>query len=252
MQLMSTAHVTRHAVITGASSGIGAACALRLARDSWDLTIGARRLDRLQSVASQSGAKAVPLDVTDTASVDGFCSAVPRCSLLVLCAGGALGLDAVANADERDWQEMWEVNVIGSLRMVQRLLPELIDSGDGQIVFMGSIAGHQPYPGGGGYNAAKFAVHALRDVLRLELVGQPVRVTEIAPGMVKTDFSEVRFRGDRSRADAVYAGVEALTAEDIADCVAWVCSRPSHVNIDQLVIQPRDQADARTVHRRTE
>lgn len=243
--------MTRHAVITGASSGIGAASSVRLARDGWSLTIGARRIERLRRVADSSGAEARALDVTDPLSVDRFCGAVGECSLLLLCAGGALGLESVADADEHDWQRMWDTNVMGSLRVVQRLLSKLLASGDGQIVFMGSIAGHEPYVGGGGYNAAKFAVRAMRDVLRLELVGQPVRLTEISPGMVETDFSTVRFRGDRARADAVYAGVEALTAEDVAECVAWVSNRPSHVNIDRLVVQPRDQGDARTVHRRT-
>jgi NADP-dependent 3-hydroxy acid dehydrogenase YdfG len=147
---------------------------------------------------------------------------------------------------------MWDVNVMGSLRVVQRLLPALLASGDGQIVFLGSVAGHQAYAGGGGYNAAKFAVRAMRDVLRLELVGQPVRISEVVPGMVRTEFSEVRFGGDSAKADAVYAGMEPLTADDVADCVAWIASRPSHVNIDRLVVQPRDQADARTVHRRPE
>lgn len=241
-----------HAVVTGASSGIGAACATRLAGEGWSLTIGARRADRLAEVAARSGATPLTLDVTDTASVASFCASVPACSLLVLCAGGALGLDPVADADEDDWQRMWEVNVMGSLRVVQRLLPLLIASGDGQIIFMGSVAGHQAYVGGGGYNAAKFAVRAMRDVLRLELVGQPLRISEIIPGMVDTEFSQVRFKGDVARAASVYSGVDALTAEDIADCVAWVASRPSHVNIDRLFVQPRDQADARAVHRRTE
>jgi NADP-dependent 3-hydroxy acid dehydrogenase YdfG len=244
--------VTGPAVITGASSGIGAACAVRLAADGWDLTIGARRLDRLQEVADRSGARASELDVTGLASVDRFCDSVSSCSLLVLCAGGALGLDSVAEGREEDWRRMWDVNVMGSLRVVQRLLPALLASGDGQIVFLGSVAGHQAYAGGGGYNAAKFAVRAMRDVLRLELVGQPVRISEVVPGMVRTEFSEVRFGGDSAKADAVYAGMEPLTADDVADCVAWIASRPSHVNIDRLVVQPRDQADARTVHRRPE
>jgi NADP-dependent 3-hydroxy acid dehydrogenase YdfG len=241
---------TRHAVITGASSGIGAATADRLAEDGWRLTIGARRADRLAEVAERTGARSHALDVTDAASVEAFCAGVPDCSLLVLSAGGAFGLDPVAEARVEDWQRMWDVNVIGTLRVVQRLLPKLLASGDGHIVFLGSIAGRQPYVGGGGYNATKSAVRAMRDVLRLELVGQPVRLTEVAPGMVKTDFSEVRFDGDRERAAAVYEGVDALTAEDIADCVGWAASRPSHVNIEQIVVQPRDQADARTLHRR--
>lgn len=247
---MGRAQLNGHAVITGASSGIGAACAARLAADGRPLTIGARRLDRLRRVAQNTNANAVELDVTRPDSVDRFCAAVDACSLLVLSAGGAWGVDSIADADEQDWQRMWETNVMGSLRLVRRLLPQLIASGDGHIVFIGSIAGEQPYPGGGGYNAAKFGVRAMRDVLRLELLGDPVRVSEIAPGMVKTEFSETRFRGDRARAAAVYQGVDALTAEDIADCVAWVVSRPSRVNIDRLIVQPRDQADARTINRR--
>lgn len=242
--------MTRHAVVTGASSGIGAATVRRLAADGLRLSIGARRYDRLLELADATGAEPHALDVTERRSVAAFCDAVPECSLLVLCAGGAIGLDPVASAHERDWQWMWETNVMGSLRMVQQLLPKLLDSGDGQIIFMGSIAGTQPYPGGGGYNAAKSAVHALREVLRLELVGRPVRVTEIAPGMVQTDFSEVRFRGDAERAAAVYEGVTPLTADDIAECVSWVAARPSHVNVEHLVVQPRDQADARTIARR--
>jgi len=190
------------------------------------------------------------LDVTLAASADAFCDQIAGCSLLVLSAGGAFGLDSIAEANEDDWQQMWEVNVMGSLRLIQRLLPRLVQSGHGHVVFLGSIAGRQPYPGGGGYNAVKFAVRAMRDVLRLELVGQPVRVTEIAPGMVKTPFSEVRFKGDRDRAAAVYEGVDALLPEDIADCISWVASRPAHVGIEELVVQPLQQADARTVHRR--
>ncbi|MQA73717.1 MAG: SDR family NAD(P)-dependent oxidoreductase [Solirubrobacterales bacterium] len=238
----------RYAVISGASSGIGAATAVRLADDGWDVTIGARREDRLREVAARSGARAFALDVTDPASADPFCDRIDDCALLVLSAGGALGLDAIAEADEDDWQQMWQVNVMGSLRLIQRLLPKLVQSGSGHIILLGSIAGRQPYVGGGGYNAVKFAVRAMRDVLRLELLGQPVRVTEIAPGMVKTPFSEVRFKGDRARAAAVYQGVDALLPEDIAECIAWVASRPPHVAIEQLVVQPLQQADARTVH----
>jgi hypothetical protein len=204
----------------------------------------------LEAIARDTGATALTLDVTDTASVDAFCTSVETCDLAVLCAGGAHGLDPIAAAHEPDWDWMWQTNVMGSLRVVQRLLPKLIESGDGHIIFMGSIAGRQPYAGGGGYNAAKFAVRAIRDVLRLELLGEPVRITEIAPGMVQTEFSDVRFRGDKERAAAVYDRLVPLTGEDIAECVSWIAGLPSHVNIEQLVVQPRDQADARTVARR--
>lgn len=239
------------AVVTGASSGIGAATATRLAADGFDLVLGARRLDRLQAVAEPLGAAALPLDVTDPDSVAAFCGQVPECALLVNNAGGALGRDAIADADEADWQAMYDSNVLGVLRMTKALLPKLVASGDGHVVTIGSIAAHEPYPGGGGYNAAKFAVRAVMSVLRQELLGEPVRVTEIDPGMVETEFSLVRFGGDQAKADAVYDGMTPLRAEDIADCVAWAATRPSHVNIDQIVVLARDQAGATKVHRRT-
>ena len=239
------------AVITGASSGIGAATATRLAAEGFDVVVGARRLDRLRAVAEPLGALALTLDVTDPASVEAFCAQIPDCSLLVNNAGGALGRDPIAEADEDDWQAMYDSNVLGVLRMTKALLPKLVASGDGHVVTIGSIAAHEPYPGGGGYNAAKFAVRAVMSVLRQELLGEPVRVTEIDPGMVETEFSLVRFGGDQAKADAVYDAMTPLTAADIADCVAWVATRPSHVNIDQIVILARDQAGATRVHRRT-
>lgn len=239
------------AVVTGASAGIGAATARHLAADGWQVVVGARRVDRLQEVAEPIGARALPLDVTDSASVHAFCSQLDTCNLLVNNAGGALGLDPIAEADDERWRWMFEANVLGTVRMTRTLLPKLIASGDGHVVVIGSIAGLEPYPGGAGYNAAKFAEHALTRVLRIELLGQPVRVTEVCPGMAETEFSLVRFDGDEQRAASVYTGVEALTADDIADCVAWAASRPSHVNIDQIVVMPRDQAGASRVHRRT-
>lgn len=238
------------AVVTGASSGIGAATAARLAATGWDVVIGARRLDRLDAVAEATGARALPLDVTDDASVAAFAEAVGDCALLVNNAGGAIGLEPVAAADLQDWQAMYDTNVLGVARVTQALLPALVASGRGHVVTIGSIAGLEPYPGGGGYNAAKHAVRAVMEVLRMELVGQPVRVTEIDPGMVETEFSVVRFRGDEARAASVYRGVEALTADDIAECVGWAAERPDHVNIDRIVVKPRDQATATLVHRR--
>lgn len=238
------------AVVTGASSGIGAATATRLAAEGWDVVVGARRLDRLAAVAESIGARALPLDVTDAASVAAFCAEVPSCSLLVNNAGGARGIEPVAEADEAAWQWMFDANVLGMTRVTKALLPKLVASGDGHIVLVGSIAGLEPYPGGAGYNAAKFGAHAVRRVLRMELLGQPVRVTEIDPGMVDTEFSTVRFGGDAERAAKVYAGMTPLTADDVADCIAWSATRPSHVNIDQIVVLPRDQAGARQVHRR--
>jgi NADP-dependent 3-hydroxy acid dehydrogenase YdfG len=238
------------AVVTGASSGIGAATARALAADGWDVVVGARRIDRLEEVAAAVGGRAHALDVTDGASVDAFVAAVPECRLLVNNAGGALGLTSVAEADESQWQMMYDTNVLGVVRVTKGLLGALEASGDGQVVTIGSIAAHEPYPGGAGYNAAKFAVRAVMSVLRQELLGRPVRVCEIDPGMVETEFSLVRFEGDADRAAKVYEGVTPLTADDIAECVRWVASRPGHVNIDQMIVLARDQAGARQVHRR--
>jgi len=238
------------AVVTGASSGIGAATARALAEAGFDVVLGARRADRLAEVAAEFGGTALPLDVTDEQSVADFAAKVDQCSVLVNNAGGAFGLDSIAGADLDLWQRMYDVNVLGTARITKALLPKLVESGDGQVVVIGSIAGHQPYPGGGGYNAAKHAEAAITRVLRMELLGQPVRVCEIDPGMVETEFSLVRFEGDQDRADAVYAGMTPLVAADIADAIAWVATRPAHVNIDQLTITPRDQAGAQLVHRR--
>jgi NADP-dependent 3-hydroxy acid dehydrogenase YdfG len=238
------------AVITGASSGIGAATARALHGAGFDLVLGARRLDRLAAVAEPLGARFLPLDVTDTASVEAFAAELEGCRVLGNNAGGALGLTPVAEADEAQWRWMYEANVLGVLRMTRTLLPRLLASTDGHVVTIGSIAGHEPYPGGAGYNAAKFGVRAVMSVLRQELLGHPVRVTEIDPGMVETEFSLVRFEGDAKRAAAVYEGVEALTADDVAECVAFAVTRPSHVNIDSMLVMPRDQAGARQVHRR--
>ena len=237
------------AVVTGASSGIGAATARRLAAEGFDVVVGARRADRLQAVADEVGGRALPLDVTDAESVAAFCAAVPECRVLVNNAGGALGRDAVADADEEEWRWMYDANVLGVMRMTKALLPALEASGAGHVVMVGSIAGHEPYVGGAGYNAAKFAVRAMTKVLRLELLGHPIRVTSVDPGMVETDFSLVRFHGDEEKAAAVYAGVDALTADDIADCIAFAVTRPSHVNIDSMVVMPRDQASAANVYR---
>ncbi|MFG3338354.1 SDR family NAD(P)-dependent oxidoreductase [Glycomyces sp. NPDC048151] len=238
------------AVVTGASSGIGAATAKALAKAGFDVILGARRADKLAEVAAECGGTALPLDVTDEDSVAAFAAVVSRCDLLVNNAGGALGLDSIATADLELWQQMYDVNVLGTIRVTKALLPKLVASGNGQVVVIGSIAAHQPYPGGGGYNAAKHAEAAVTRVLRLELIGQPVRVCEIDPGMVETEFSLVRFEGDQARADAVYANMTPLTADDIADTISWVATRPAHVNVDQITIMPRDQTGAQQVHRR--
>lgn len=241
---------SRTAVVTGASSGIGAATASQLADAGFDVVIGARRMGRLQEIADGIGARAFPLDVGDPTSVAVFAEQVERCDVLVNNAGGALGLDPIIDADEEKWRWMYEVNVLGVLRMSRALLGRLVESGDGHVVTIGSIAAHEPYPGGAGYNAAKFASRAVMGVLRQEMLGQPVRVTEIDPGMVETEFSLVRFGGDEARAKRVYEGVQALTAEDVAACVVFAVTRPSHVNIDQMIVLARDQAGARQVHRR--
>ena len=237
------------AVVTGASSGIGMATARRLSAEGFDVVVGARREDRLRALAEEIGGRAVRLDVTDQASVERFCAAVPECRVLVNAAGGAIGRERVEDASDDDWRSMYESNVMGSMRMTRALLSGLEASGDGHVVMIGSIAGYEPYAGGGGYNAAKFAVRAMTKVLRIELLGRPIRVTEIDPGMVRTEFSVVRFRGDERAADAVYEGMTPLTPEDVADCIAFAVTRPSHVNIDALVVLARDQSGATTVHR---
>ncbi len=240
------------AVVTGATSGIGEATARRLAALGFDVVVGARREERLRDVAGAIGARWAVLDVTDGSSVDRFCAEIDQCRVLVNNAGGAFGFDRIEEADEDDWRAMYDVNVLGTLRMTKRLLPLLEASGDGHVVTIGSIAGYEPYAGGAGYNAAKFAERAFSRVLRSELLGRPIRVSEIDPGMVETEFSKVRFRGDEERARAVYRGMTPLSADDIAECIAFVVTRPPHVNIDTLVVLARDQSGATTVHRRTD
>lgn len=240
------------AVVTGASSGIGAATARRLSAEGFRVVLGARRRERIETLAGEIGGDAFshPLDVTDQSSVDDFCSAVGAdCRILVNNAGGALGLEPIASGVDSDWQTMYASNVLGTMRMIRALLPRLIASGGGHVVNIGSVAGFEPYAGGGGYNAAKHALRALTDVLRIELVGQPVRVSEIDPGLVETEFSLVRFGGDHARADAVYDGLTPLSADDIADVVAFVVTRPPHVDIDQVVVRPQAQARVWLVHR---
>jgi NADP-dependent 3-hydroxy acid dehydrogenase YdfG len=247
------------AVVTGASSGIGAATARRLAAEGFNVVLAARRRERLDALAKEIAEEgpgagrvaAVTLDVTDQASVDALAGGLAECHVLVNNAGGALGLDPVAEADPADWQVMYDINVIGLLRITKALLPKLIASGTGHVVNITSLAAHVPYEGGAGYNAAKYGAYAVNEVMRLELVAEPVRITEIAPGLVKTnEFSLVRFRGDAEKAKKPYEGVpEPLVAEDVADCVAWAVTRPSHVNIDRIDVQPRVQATAYKLHR---
>ncbi|MDG4761780.1 SDR family NAD(P)-dependent oxidoreductase [Micromonospora sp. WMMD710] len=252
--------MTSVAIVTGASSGIGAATARRLAAEGFHVLAAARRADRLADLVTEitaagGQATAVTCDVTSDESVAALAEAAAQApgpvTLLVNNAGGARGLDPVESGSIGDWQWMYDVNVLGTLRVTQALLPALEASGAGSIVVVSSTAGLTVYEGGGGYTAAKHAQTAIAGTLRLELCGRPLRVIEIDPGMVKTDeFGLVRFDGDADRAAAVYAGVpDPLVADDVADCIAWCATRPQHVNVDRLVVRPRAQAAQHKVHR---
>jgi NADP-dependent 3-hydroxy acid dehydrogenase YdfG len=238
------------ALVTGASSGIGATTARSLAAAGFEVVAAARRIERLEELARDVEGRAMRLDVTDPDSVAELAKALPELSVLVNNAGGALGVEPVADADEGSWRQMYETNVMGVMRVTKALLPALERDGGGHIVVLGSVAGVEVYPGGGGYTAAKHAAHAVTKTLRLELLGRPVRVTEVAPGLVETEFSLVRFGGNRAQAEAVYEGTTPLTGEDVADAIAYVVTRPPHVDIDYLSIKPTEQATARDVHRR--
>jgi len=240
------------AVVTGASSGIGAATARALAAAGYHVFLAARRVERIEALADEIGGTAVATDITSEASVDALATAVgERLDVLVNNAGGAFGAAPVAQADSDQWRRMYEVNVIGLMQVTRALLPALLASGAGTILNVGSTAGRIAYEGGAGYTAAKHGTQVVTETLRLELWDQPVRVMEVAPGMVRTDeFALVRFDGDETKAAAVYAGVEEpLVAEDVADAIAWMITRPAHVNIDELVIKPRAQAAQHKVHR---
>jgi NADP-dependent 3-hydroxy acid dehydrogenase YdfG len=237
------------ALVTGASSGIGAATVRSLAEAGFQVVAAARRLERCEELAEEVGGRALRLDVADPDSVAELADALPEVSVVVNNAGGALGLEPVAEADEEKWRQMYETNVMGVMRVTRALLSALERSGDGHVVVVGSVAGVEVYPGGGGYTAAKHAANAVARTLRLELLGKPIRVSEVAPGMVETEFSLVRFEGDREKADAVYEGLTPLTGEDVADAIAYVVTRPPHVDVDYLSIKPTAQATARDVHR---
>jgi NADP-dependent 3-hydroxy acid dehydrogenase YdfG len=241
---------SRIALVTGASSGIGAAAVRSLAAEGFEVVAAARRVERCEELAREVGGRALRLDVADPDSVAELAEALPELSVLVNNAGGAHGLEPVAEANEENWRRMYETNVMGVMRVTKALLPALERSGNGYIVVIGSVAGVEVYPGGGGYTAAKHAANAVTRTLRLELLGKPVRVSEVAPGMVNTEFSLVRFEGDQAKADKVYEGTNPLTAEDVADAIAYVVTRPPHVDIDYLSIKPTDQATARDVYRR--
>ncbi len=240
----------RVAVVTGASSGIGEATAQTLAAQGFHVVAVARRADRINALAREIGGTAIVADVTDDAAVGSLAEELGRVDVLVNNAGGARGLAPVVDSDLEHWRWMWETNVLGTLRVTRALLPKLIESGDGLIVTVTSVAALELYDGGAGYTAAKHAQGALHRTLRGELLGKPVRLTEIAPGAVETEFSLVRFDGDRQRADAVYTGITPLVAEDVAEVIGFVASRPSHVDLDLIVMKPRDQASATRFSRR--
>ncbi|HZQ32695.1 MAG TPA: SDR family oxidoreductase [Mycobacterium sp.] len=242
----------RVAVVTGASSGIGEATAKTLAAQGFHVVAVARRADRIQALADEIDGTAIVADVTDDGAVDAVAARLDRVDVLVNNAGGARGLAPVADSDLEHWRWMWETNVLGTLRMTRALLPKLIASGDGLIVTVTSVAAMETYDGGAGYTAAKHAQGALHRTLRGELLGKPVRLTEIAPGAVETEFSLVRFDGDEDRANAVYKGITPLVATDVAEVIGFVASRPSHVNLDLVVIRPRDQATASRFNRQGE
>lgn len=241
------------ALVTGASSGIGAASARALAAAGFHVVCAARRLERCEELAAEIGGRAVRLDVTDDASVTALDEALADLSSLELvlhCAGGAVGMEAVVEADVEQWRWMYDCNVLGVVRVTKAVMPRLRASDAGHVVVMGSIAGSEVYPGGAGYVAAKHALRAVTETLRWELHTEGIRVSEVAPGMVETDeFSLVRFGGDAERAASVYAGTRPIHAEDVAEVVAFVATRPAHVDVDRVVVKPVLQANGHVVHR---
>jgi len=243
----------RVAVITGASSGIGEATARGLKAAGFAVVLGARREERLMAVASELGGRGLPLDVRDPASIHAFVGAISaeygQVEILINNAGLAAGLQPLAEGNDDDWVQMMETNVLGLLRVTKAMLPLLRRAPRAHIVNLGSVAGFEVYAGGVGYTASKHAVRAITKTLRLELMGEPIRVTEVEPGMVETEFSLVRFKGDQERASNVYKGMEPLTGADVADCIVWVVTRPPHVNIDEMVVRPIAQATVRDVAR---
>jgi 3-hydroxy acid dehydrogenase / malonic semialdehyde reductase len=248
----------RVAVVSGASSGIGEATALAIARQGAKVVLGARRKTRLESVAERiraegAQAEALVLDVADEQSCQAFSAAVHQrygaIDVLINNAGLARGLGPVATGDERDWREMIEANVMGLMRITRLFLPSMIERKRGDIVHVGSIAGVEPYANGAAYCASKAAVEAFVQALRFELLGTNIRQLVIEPGMVETEFSVVRFHGDQKRADAVYQGVTALSGADVADCILFAITRPAHVCVQKLLVTPTAQAAATTVHR---
>ena len=243
--------MTRTAVVTGASSGIGEATARALAAEGFHVVCAARRFERIHALAADIGGTAVTCDVADPDDVAVLAEVVgDRLDLLVNNAGGAVGLEPLADADFDAWVTMFSSNVLGAGRVTKALLPALV-AAEGTVVFVTSTAAEAAYEGGAGYNAAKAGERMIAGALRLELCGTPVRVCEVAPGLVHTEeFSLTRFHGDRARADAVYAGVpDPLTPADVAEVITWVATRPPHVNVDRLVVRPRAQAANHKLHK---
>ncbi len=248
-------------LITGASSGFGAAAARAFAREGAKLLLGARRVDRLEAVAAEArklgaaDAQFAALDVSQTASVNAFVEwargRTETLDVLVNNAGGAKGIDTVAEGKDEDWEFMMQTNVLGVLRVTRACLPLMVKNPGSSILNVGSIAGRVAYEGGSAYCAAKAGELQITKALRLELCGTGVRVSTLDPGLAETEFSIVRFKGDEARAKKIYEGVEALTAEDIAETLVWMASRPAHVCIDEMVIKCTDQAAIHKLHRRT-
>lgn len=247
----SADHKRPKVLVTGASSGIGAAAVRSLAAAGFTPIAAARRIERCEELAAEVGGEAVALDVTDPASVRSMASGIPELAAVVHSAGGALGLASVAEADEDLWQRMYDTNVLGVMRVTKALLPALRMSGRGHVLVIGSVAGVEVYTGGGGYTAAKHAANALTRTLRLELHAEGIRVTEVAPGMVETEFSLVRFEGDQEKAAKVYEGLTPLSAEDVAETITFALTRPTHVDVDYLSVKPTAQATATVVDRGT-
>ena len=243
--------MTRHVVVTGASSGIGAACARAFAAHGDTLSLGARRTERLPEVVE--GAFCHALDVTDQASVQAFVDASIAANgpidVLVNNAGLARGTEKIAEGTGEAWREMLETNVLGLLEVTRRVLPHMVEHGGGHVVVIGSIAGHKAYVGGGVYCGSKRALQPICEAIRMETLGKNVRVTSVDPGMVDTEFSLVRFRGNAEQAEKVYEGTRPLVADDVAECVLFAANRPAHVNLDNILVMPTDQANPYFVHR---
>ncbi len=240
----------RTALITGASAGIGAAVARALAAQGAALLLAARRTEQLEALATElKGARVRALDVRDAAAVDSALSG-EKIDIAVLSAGLAIGTDPLAAGDPSEWSTVIDTNVKGVLHTLRAVLPGMLARGSGDLVTIGSVAGRQVYPGGGVYCASKYAVRAIYEGMRLDCVGSGVRFTTVDPGMVETDFSLVRFRGDEAKARAVYAGVDPLRPEDIADAVLYAVTRPPHVNVGEMVLWANAQASTTLLHRR--